>query len=82
MTAPTKNPAAVALGSIRTVKKRIAAQNNGLKGGRPSGKPARYVFGPCEFTSKFAAIRAAKRQATAGYQVQITDLQTGKQVWP
>jgi len=33
-----KNPAAVALGSIRTKKKAKAARENGKKGGRPRTK--------------------------------------------
>lgn len=32
---PHKNPAAVALGSIKTKKKAQAARENGKKGGRP-----------------------------------------------
>jgi hypothetical protein len=31
----TRNPAAVALGSIKSKKKAIAARKNGKKGGRP-----------------------------------------------
>lgn len=31
----TKNPAAVALGSIRSPKKALASRENGKKGGRP-----------------------------------------------
>jgi len=37
MTPRTKNPAAVALGSIKSIKKKISSQINGLKGGRPKG---------------------------------------------
>jgi hypothetical protein len=37
MTQQTKNPAAVALGSIKSAKKALASQINGLKGGRPKG---------------------------------------------
>ena len=33
-----KNPAAVALGKIRTAKKAAAARENGKKGGRPKKK--------------------------------------------
>jgi hypothetical protein len=33
-----KNPAAVALGSIKTEKKAEAARKNGKKGGRPKNK--------------------------------------------
>lgn len=32
---PTKNPAAVALGSIKSKKKAAASRENGKKGGRP-----------------------------------------------
>jgi hypothetical protein len=32
-----KNPAAVALGSLRSKRKALAAAKNGLKGGRPLG---------------------------------------------
>lgn len=34
----TKNPSAVALGSIKTKKKAKAARENGKKGGRPKSK--------------------------------------------
>jgi hypothetical protein len=34
----TKNPAAVALGSIKSAKKAEAARRNGRKGGRPAMK--------------------------------------------
>lgn len=35
MKTPPKNPAAVALGKIRSEKKSAAARENGRKGGRP-----------------------------------------------
>jgi hypothetical protein len=35
-----KNPAAVALGSIKTPKKAKTSAENGKKGGRPKKKPA------------------------------------------
>ncbi len=38
MTTKTKNPAAVALGSIKSEAKTSAARENGKKGGRPVGK--------------------------------------------
>ena len=34
-----KNPAAVALGSIKSEKKATASRENGKKGGRPKNKP-------------------------------------------
>jgi hypothetical protein len=39
MTAPKKNPAAVALGSMRSAAKTAAARINGKLGGRPRKKP-------------------------------------------
>lgn len=36
---PLKNPAAVALGSVRSEKKAAAARENGKKGGWPKGRP-------------------------------------------
>jgi hypothetical protein len=33
----SKNPAAVALGAMRSKRKALAAAQNGLKGGRPLG---------------------------------------------
>lgn len=42
---PTKNPAAVALGSIKSEKKAVAARENGKKGGRPKSTP------PVDFVS-------------------------------
>jgi len=35
---PTKNPAAVALGSIKSAKKAQSSRQNGKLGGRPMGR--------------------------------------------
>jgi hypothetical protein len=77
MTTPTKNPAAVALGKIKSVKKRIAAQMNGDKGGRPPEREPRFMVRDKPYTTLFAAKRAAHR--TGDY---VTSVLTGKQVWP
>lgn len=41
----TKNPAAVALGSVKSISKTEAARENGKKGGRP--KSERYMICHC-----------------------------------
>jgi hypothetical protein len=57
---PTKNPAAVALGKIRTEKKSAAARENGRKGGRPivwHKAPARGYINTLADLYKFTLVR-------------------------
>jgi hypothetical protein len=77
MTTKPKNPAAVALGSIRSFRKKIAAQMNGDKGGRPAEREPRFLVRDKPYTTLFAAKRAAQRTGDP-----ITSVLTGKQVWP
>jgi len=44
MKLPAKNPAAVALGSIKTPKKAAASRKNGKLGGRPKQKKRALPF--------------------------------------
>jgi len=55
-----KNPAAVALGSMKTAKKAASSRENGKKGGRPAKKWAFVVDGTIQsrHTSKDEALQA------------------------
>ena len=62
----TKNPAAVALGSIKSEKKAAAVRENGKKGGRP----ARPMFEVGVYTNEgvaFASVRHLASQCGADF---------------